>query len=202
MQPFSLLGFIIQIAGAALIVLLPDQSWTGWGLLAIAALSTVALFGWMAFRRERAELTDRQKRFVDVAFGSSVVFPMGVCAVIWAIVPRYAERMELQISFPAENANPTDRRYDNVSFCYTYHWPATTVEPNKETRPGLNITMGEQWFVVIIFNRPVKYNRVNVFFSGNLPPYEILRNDQRLLLLAAHGALGPGELEISTENKN
>ena len=118
---------------------------------------------------------------------------------------RYVES-RLSLQFPSGDEYPTGSGEANVADWYAfrnsinYTPPADekTAKPPDQTLKLLT-DVSWSWLIVVAFDQPTQYSRVNVTFSGGeLPYYQITRQNSRYAIIHVQGRIPAGQMDIVT----
>jgi hypothetical protein len=119
--------------------------------------------------------------------------------------PRYIET-RLSLQFPIDDEYPTGSDGANVADWYAFrnsisYVPAAGEKTDKAQDQKLKLLadVSWSWLIVIAFDQPTRYSRINVSFTGGeLPYYQIARQDPHYTVIHVQGRIPAGQMEITT----
>jgi hypothetical protein len=119
--------------------------------------------------------------------------------------PRYIET-RLSLQFPIDDEYPTGSDGANVADWYAFrnsisYVPAAGEKTDKAQDQKLKLLadVSWSWLIVIAFDQPTRYSRINVSFTGGeLPYYQIARQDPHYAVIHVQGRIPAGQMEITT----
>jgi hypothetical protein len=158
----------------------------GAGLLGVAAGLVVA---------------DRQHPPPPIAAAAPAVAP----APAEPAPPGYVES-RLSLQFPIDDEYPTSTAATNVFDWYVLrnsinYVPAAGEKLDKPQNQLLKLLtdVSWSWLIVVVFDRPTQYGRLQVSFAGGqLPFYQITRQNPRYAVIHVQGRIPAGEMDIAT----
>jgi hypothetical protein len=118
---------------------------------------------------------------------------------------RYIET-RLSLQFPIDDEYPTGSDGANVADWYAFrnsisYVPAAGEKTDKAQDQKLKLLadVSWSWLIVIAFDQPTRYSRINVSFTGGeLPYYQIARQDPHYAVIHVQGRIPAGQMEITT----
>ena len=119
--------------------------------------------------------------------------------------PRYIET-RLSLQFPIDDEYPTGSDGVNVADWYAFrnsisYVPGAGEKTDKAQDQKLKLLadVSWSWLIVIAFDQPTRYSRINVSFTGGeLPYYQIARQDPHYAVIHVQGRIPAGQMEITT----
>jgi hypothetical protein len=119
--------------------------------------------------------------------------------------PRYIET-RLSLQFPIDDEYPTGSDGANVADWYAFrnsisYVPGAGEKTDKAQDQKLKLLadVSWSWLIVIAFDQPTRYSRINVSFTGGeLPYYQIARQDPHYAVIHVQGRIPAGQMEITT----
>ena len=119
--------------------------------------------------------------------------------------PRYIET-RLSLQFPIDDEYPTGSDGANVADWYAFrnsisYVPGAGEKTDKAQDQKLKLLadVSWSWLIVIAFDQPTRYSRINVSFTGGeLPYYQIARQDPHYTVIHVQGRIPAGQMEITT----
>ena len=119
--------------------------------------------------------------------------------------PRYIET-RLSLQFPIDDEYPTGSDGANVADWYAFrnsisYVPGAGEKADKAQDQKLKLLadVSWSWLIVIAFDQPTRYSRINVSFTGGeLPYYQIARQDPHYAVIHVQGRIPAGQMEITT----
>jgi hypothetical protein len=120
-----------------------------------------------------------------------------------AASPGYVES-RLSLQFPIDDANPIGSGQTNVADWYAFrnsiaYTPGTEEKTGKSQEEILKLLadVSWSWLIVVAFDRPTHYSRIDVNFTGGeLPYYQVERQDPHYAVIHVQGRIPPGQMEI------
>ena len=116
---------------------------------------------------------------------------------------RYVES-RLSLQFPIDDEYPTGSDTANVADWYAFRNSISYV-PDAEEKTGksqdellkLVSDVSWSWLIVVAFDQPTRYAHLDVSFTGGqLPSYEVTRQDPHYAVIHVQGRIPPGQMEI------
>jgi hypothetical protein len=115
-----------------------------------------------------------------------------------------ASRLALQ--FPIDDEYPSSSAATNVVDWYALrnsinYVPAAGEKLDKPQNQLLKLLtdVSWSWLIVVVFDRPTQYSRIQVNFAGGqLPFYQITRQNPRYAVIHVQGRIPAGEMDITT----
>jgi hypothetical protein len=112
----------------------------------------------------------------------------------------------LSLQFPIDDEYPTGSAASNVSDWYALrnsinYVPAAGEKLDKPQNQLLKLLtdVSWSWLIVVVFDRPTQYGQLQVSFAGGqLPFYQITRQNPRYAVIHVQGRIPAGEMEITT----
>ena len=153
---------------------------------------------------------------LGIAIGLVVAYrpqPLSTGAVAPAVAPPSAElalagyvESRLALQFPIDDEYPTSSGAINVFDWYTLrnsinYVPATGEKLDKPQNRLLKLLtdVSWSWLIVVAFDRPTQYSRIQVNFAGGqLPFYQITRQNPRYAVIHVQGRIPAGQMDIAT----
>jgi hypothetical protein len=119
--------------------------------------------------------------------------------------PRYVET-RLSLQFPIDDEYPTGSGEANVADWYALRNSISYTPPadEKTGKPSdqmlkLLTDVSWSWLIVVAFDRPTQYSRIDVTFTGGqLPYYQIARQNPRYAIIHVQGRIPAGQMDIVT----
>jgi len=119
--------------------------------------------------------------------------------------PGYVES-RLSLQFPIDDEYPTSSATSNVFDWYALrnsinYVPAAGEKLDKPQNQLLKLLtdVSWSWLILVVFDRPTQYSRLQVSFAGGqLPFYQITRQNPRYAVIHVQGRIPAGEMEITT----
>src|SRR5439155_1372026 len=110
----------------------------------------------------------------------------------------------LSLQFPIDDKYPTSSAAANVFDWYSLrnsinYVPAAGEKLDKPQNRLLKLLtdVSWSWLIVVAFDRPTQYNRIQVHFAGGqLPFYQITRQNPRYAVIHVQGRVPAGEMDI------
>jgi hypothetical protein len=192
------------------------------GVLAIAGLALLLLSLVMLALRPR-----RSRPFVEaglvvgagligIAIGLVVADrqqPPPIAAVAPAVATQPATpapvgyiESRLSLQFPIDDEYPISSGETNVFDWYALrnsisYVPAAGEKLDKPQNQLLKLLtdVSWSWLIVVVFDRPTQYSRIQVHFAGGqLPFYQVTRQNPRYAVIHVQGRIPAGEMDITT----
>jgi hypothetical protein len=123
-------------------------------------------------------------------------------------VPSSAGYVEsrLSLQFPIDDEYPTGAGEANVADWYTFRNSISYTPPadDKTGKPSdqmlkLLTDVSWSWLIVVAFDRPTQYSRIDVTFTGGqLPYYQIARQNPHYAVIHVQGRIPAGQMDIIT----
>lgn len=119
--------------------------------------------------------------------------------------PRHVES-RLSLQFPLDDEYPVGSGQANVADWYAFRNSISYV-PDAEEKTGKSqdellklVSDGSWgWLIVVAFDQPTRYSRIDVNFTGGqLPSYQVTRQDPHYAVIHVQGRIPPGQMEIAT----
>jgi len=112
----------------------------------------------------------------------------------------------LSLQFPIDDESPTGSGEANVADWYALRNSISCTPPadEKTGKPSdqmlkLLTDVSWSWLIVIAFDRPTQYSRIDVTFTGGqLPYYQIARQNPRYAIIHVQGHIPAGQMDIVT----
>jgi len=112
----------------------------------------------------------------------------------------------LSLQFPIDDEYPTTSAETNVFDWYALrnsinYVPAAGEKLGKPQDQLLNVLtdVSWSWLIVVVFDRPTRYGRIQVSFAGGqLPFYQVTRQNPRYAVIHVQGRIPAGEMDIVT----
>src|SRR5256885_15865592 len=119
--------------------------------------------------------------------------------------PRYVET-RLSLQFPIDDEYPSGSEGANVADWYAFRnsisyapGPGEKTDKAQDQKLKLLADVSWSWLIVIAFDQPTRYSRLNVSFTGGeLPYYQIARQDPHYAVIHVQGRIPAGQMEITT----
>jgi hypothetical protein len=119
--------------------------------------------------------------------------------------PGYVES-RLSLQFPIDDEYPIGSDATNVADWYAFrnsisYSPGANEKLAKAQEQTLKLLadVSWSWLIVIAFEQPTRYGKINVSFTGGeLPYYQIARQDPHYAVIHVQGRIPPGQMEITT----
>ncbi|HYU13585.1 MAG TPA: hypothetical protein VEK82_13480 [Stellaceae bacterium] len=119
--------------------------------------------------------------------------------------PAYVES-RLTLQFPIDDEYPTSSAETNVFDCYALrnsinYVPAAGGKLGKPQDQLLKLLtdVSWSWVIVVVFDRPTQYSRIQVSFAGGqLPFYQVTRQNPRYAVIHVQGRIPAGQMDIAT----
>jgi hypothetical protein len=110
----------------------------------------------------------------------------------------------LSLQFPADDEYPTGSGEANVADWYALRNSISYTPPSDEKtgKPPdqmlkLLTDVSWSWLIVVAFDHPTQYSRIDITFTGGeLPYYQIARQNPRYAIIHVHGRIPAGQMEI------
>jgi hypothetical protein len=130
-----------------------------------------------------------------------------------AVAPQPAEpepagyvESRLTLQFPIDDEYPSSSAATNVVDWYALrnsinYVPAAGEKLDKPQNQLLKLLtdVSWSWLIVVVFDRPTQYSRIQVNFAGGqLPFYQITRQNPRYAVIHVQGRIPAGEMDITT----
>jgi hypothetical protein len=118
---------------------------------------------------------------------------------------RYVES-RLSLQFPIDDEYPTGSGEANVADWYAFrnsisYVPSAddkTVKPQDQMLK-LMADVSWSWLIVVVFDQPTQYSRIDVTFTGGqLPYFQIARQNPRYAIIHVQGRIPAGQMDIVT----
>ena len=153
---------------------------------------------------------------LGIAVGLVVAYrpqPSSTRAAAPAVAPQPAEPAlvgyvgsRLLLQFPIDDEYPTRSAAANVFDWYALrnsinYVPAAGEKLDKPQNRLLKLLtdVSWSWLIVVVFDRPTQYSRIQVNFAGGqLPFYQITRQNPRYAVIHVQGRVPAGEMDIAT----
>jgi len=118
---------------------------------------------------------------------------------------RYVES-RLSLQFPAGDEYPTGSGETNVADWYAFRNSINYTPPAEDKTGKPPDQMLKQltdvswsWLIVVAFDRPTQYGRIDVtFIGGELPYYQVTRQNSRYAIIHVQGRIPAGQMDIVT----
>jgi len=119
--------------------------------------------------------------------------------------PGYVES-RLSLQFPIDDEYPTSSAATNVFDWYALrnsinYVPAAGEKLDKPQNRLLKLLtdVSWSWLIVVVFDRPAQYSRIQVNFAGGqLPFYQVTRQTPRYAVIHVQGRIPAGQMDIAT----
>jgi hypothetical protein len=119
--------------------------------------------------------------------------------------PRYVET-RLSLQFPIDDEYPSGSEGANVADWYAFRnsisyapGPGEKTDKAQDQKLKLLADVSWSWLIVIAFDQPTRYSRLNVSFTGGeLPYFQIARQDPHYAVIHVQGRIPAGQMEITT----
>ena len=119
--------------------------------------------------------------------------------------PGYVET-RLSLQFPIDDEYPTSSAATNVFDWYALrnsinYVPAAGERLDKPQNRLLKLLtdVSWSWLIVVVFDRPAQYSRIQVNFAGGqLPFYQVTRQTPRYAVIHVQGRIPAGQMDIAT----
>jgi hypothetical protein len=119
--------------------------------------------------------------------------------------PGYVES-RLSLQFPIDDEYPTSSAETNVFDWYALrnsinYTPAAGEKLGKPQDQLLKLLtdVSWSWVIVVVFDRPTQYGRIQVSFAGGqLPFYQVTRQNARYAVIHVQGRIPAGQMDIAT----
>ena len=119
--------------------------------------------------------------------------------------PRFVET-KLSLRFPPGDAPPTISGKANIADWYAYknaiaYNPGPNEKLNRQQSQMLKllVDVSWSWLVVLVFDQPTQYAKLNVNFTGGqLPLYQIPEQTAHFAVVHIQGRIPTGQMDIST----
>jgi hypothetical protein len=179
----------------------------------LLALAIAALF--LRPRRSRGRFVDAGLAIgaglLGLAIGLVVAERVQRPAVVGMAAPeqppaaRYVEG-RLSLQFPIDDEYPIGSGDANVADWYAFR-NSISYTPGAEEKTGktqdqmlkLLADVSWSWLIVVAFDQPTRYSRIEVAFTGGqLPYYQIVRQDPHYAVIHVQGRIPPGQMDIAT----
>jgi hypothetical protein len=179
----------------------------------LLALAIAALF--LRPRRSRGRFVDAGLAvgagLLGLAIGLVVAERVQRPAVVAVVAPeqppavRYVES-RLSLQFPIDDEYPIGSGEANVADWYAFR-NSISYTPGAEEKTGktqdqmlkLLADVSWSWLIVVAFDQPTRYSRIEVGFTGGqLPYYQIVRQDPHYAVIHVQGRIPPGQMDIAT----
>jgi hypothetical protein len=117
---------------------------------------------------------------------------------------RYVES-RLSLQFPIDDEQPTGSGEANVADWYAFR-NSISYTPGADEKTGkpqdqmlkLLTDVSWSWLIVVVFDRPTEYSRIEVTFTGGqLPYYQIARQNPRYAIIHVQGRIPAGQMDIT-----
>jgi hypothetical protein len=118
---------------------------------------------------------------------------------------RYVES-RLSLQFPIDDEYPTGSGEANVADWYAFR-NSINYTPGADDKTGkpqdqmlkLLTDVSWSWLIVVVFDQPTQYSRIDVTFTGGqLPYYQIARQNPRYAIIHVQGRIPAGQMDIVT----
>lgn len=118
---------------------------------------------------------------------------------------RYVES-RLALQFPIDDEYPIGSDASNIADWYAFrnsisYMPGTSEKLGKTQDQMLKLLadVSWSWLIVVAFDQPTRYSKINVNFTGGeLPYYQIARQDPHYIVIHVQGRIPAGQMEITT----
>ena len=119
--------------------------------------------------------------------------------------PRNLES-RLSLQFPIDDEYPIGSGGANVADWYAFR-NSISYTPGAEEKTGktqdqmlkLLADVSWSWLIVVAFDQPTRYSRIEVGFTGGqLPYYQIVRQDPHYAVIHVQGRIPAGQMDIAT----
>ena len=112
----------------------------------------------------------------------------------------------LSLQFPIDDEYPTSSAATNVFDWYALrnsinYVPAAGEKLAKPQDQLLKLLtdVSWSWLIVVVFDRPTRYGRIQVNFAGGqLPFYQVTRQNPRYTVIHVQGRIPAGQMDIAT----
>jgi hypothetical protein len=112
----------------------------------------------------------------------------------------------LSLQFPIDDEYPSGSDGANVADWYAFRnsisyapGPGEKTDKAQDQKLKLLADVSWSWLIVIAFDQPTRYSRLNVSFTGGeLPYYQIARQDPHYAVIHVQGRIPAGQMEITT----
>jgi hypothetical protein len=112
----------------------------------------------------------------------------------------------LSLQFPIDDEYPSSSATTNVVDWYALrnsinYVPAAGEKLDKPQNQLLKLLtdVSWSWLIVVVFDRPTQYSRLQVNFAGGqLPFYQVTRQNPRYAVIHVQGRIPAGEMDITT----
>src|ERR1700732_1887929 len=112
----------------------------------------------------------------------------------------------LSLQFPIDDEYPSSSATTNVVDWYALrnsinYVPAAGEKLDKPQNQLLQLLtdVSWSWLIVVVFDRPTQYSRLQVNFAGGqLPFYQVTRQNPRYAVIHVQGRIPAGEMDITT----
>jgi hypothetical protein len=119
--------------------------------------------------------------------------------------PGYVES-RLTLQFPIDDEYPSSSAETNVFDWYALrnsnnYAPAAGQKLGKPQDQLLKLLtdVSWSWVIVVVFDRPTQYGRIQVSFAGGqLPFYQVTRQNPRYAVIHVQGRIPAGQMDIAT----
>ena len=117
---------------------------------------------------------------------------------------RYFES-RLSLQFPIDDEYPTGSGEANVADWYAFR-NSINYTPGADDKTGkpqdqmlkLLTDVSWSWLIVVVFDQPTQYSRIDVTFTGGqLPYYQIARQNPRYAIIHVQGRIPAGQMDIT-----
>ena len=111
----------------------------------------------------------------------------------------------LSLQFPIDDEYPTSSAASNVLDWYALrnsinYVPAAGEKLDKPQNQLLKLLtdVSWSWLILVVFDRPTQYSRLQVNFAGGqLPFYQVTRQNPRYAVIHVQGRIPAGEMDIT-----
>ena len=119
--------------------------------------------------------------------------------------PRHVES-RLSLQFPIDDEYPIGSDEANVADWYAFR-NSISYMPGAEEKTGktqdqmlkLLADVSWSWLIVVAFDQPTRYSRIEVSFTGGqLPYYQIARQGPHYAVIHVQGRIPAGQMDITT----
>jgi hypothetical protein len=112
----------------------------------------------------------------------------------------------LSLQFPIDDEYPTGAGEANVADWYAFrnsisYTPPADEKAGKQSDQMLKLLtdVSWSWLIVVAFDRPTQYSRLDVTFTGGeLPYYQIARQNPHYAIIHVQGRIPAGQMDIVT----
>lgn len=119
--------------------------------------------------------------------------------------PGYVET-RLSLQFPIDDEYPIGSEAANIADWYAFrnsisYVPGANEKTGKTQDQTLKLLsdVSWSWLIVLAFEQSTRYSKINVNFTGGeLPYYQIARQDSHYAVIHVQGRIPPGQMEITT----